>query len=429
MLAIDCGRFLIRQTAEVPLKSGGECDADEPVAPGSLVARLPALMPFTFMKTSFCTIAVVTACVLTVRAATNLDQVLPIRGIALGAPAPRQVDAFVALINNEFAPRQINTLILMVDYNFQYESHPELRSRDPLSKDDVKKLVSACQRHHIRIIPQINLLGHQSWSGNLGNLLRVYPDFDETPWVKMPEKYAWPNPDKLYCKSYCPLHPKVHEVVFALVDEICEVFETDAFHAGMDEVFYLAMDKCPRCGGKDPAELFAGEIKTIRDHLAQKNRSLWIWGDRLLDGKTTGLGEWEAAFNGTHKAIDLIPKDVTICDWHYDQPVQSAVYFAMKGLRVVTCPWKNPKSAVLQVQDMVRFRERATPVMKDRFAGMVQTVWSGAGGFMNEFAAMKNVPAATTNANTQARCFVEMCDEMLKHQDPPAAPEATPVKK
>ncbi len=58
---------------------------------------------------------------------------------------------------------------------------------------------------------------------------------DETPDVKMPEKYVWPNDDGLYCKSYCPLHPELHKVVFTVVDEICDVFEADAFHAGMDE--------------------------------------------------------------------------------------------------------------------------------------------------------------------------------------------------
>jgi hypothetical protein len=26
-------------------------------------------------------------------------------------------------------------------------------------------------------------------------------------------------------------------------------------------------------------------------------RQLWLWGDRLLDGKLTGLGEWEASRN------------------------------------------------------------------------------------------------------------------------------------
>ena len=315
-------------------------------------------------------------------AAADLDALLPVRGFCIGAPKPKEVDAFVRFVNAELRPREVNTLILRVDYNYQFETHPELRDRQALSKDDVKKLVNACKTNDIRIIPQINLLGHQSWAGSTHNLLRHYPEFDETPHVKMPAKYEWPNPEGLYCKSYCPLHPKVHDVVFALMDEICDAFESDAFHAGMDEVFYISDDKCPRCSGRDKAELFAGEVRAIRDRLARKDRTLWIWGDRLLDGKTTGLGMWEASLNNTHRAVDLIPKDIVICDWHYERPDQTAVYFAMKGFKVVTCPWRNPKNAVLQVQDMVRFRKHSTPIMRDRFQGMVQTVWSGAGSFL-----------------------------------------------
>jgi 2,4-dienoyl-CoA reductase-like NADH-dependent reductase (Old Yellow Enzyme family) len=131
-----------------------------------------------------------------------------------------------------------------VDYNYEFESHPELRDSIALSKADVKKIVNECKKHNIRIIPQINLLGHQSWASTVHNLLKVYPQFDETPHIQMPKEYKWPNPDGLYCKSYCPLHPEVHNVVFALIDEICDVFETDAFHAGMDEVFYIGDDKC-----------------------------------------------------------------------------------------------------------------------------------------------------------------------------------------
>ncbi|MBO9151631.1 family 20 glycosylhydrolase [Chitinophaga sp. GCM10012297] len=232
-----------------------------------------------------------------------------------------------------------------------------------------------------------------------GNLLRVYPQFDETPHVKMPEKHTWPNPDGLYCKSYCPLHPDLHKVVFALVDEICEVFEADTFHADMDEVFYIGDDKCPRCGGRDKAELFAGEVNKIRDHLARNGRQLWIWGDRLIDGKTTGMGIWEGSMNNTHRAIDLLQKDVMICDWHYERPDQTPVYFAMKGFSVITCPWRNPSNALLQLEDMYRFRKQATRELKNRYQGMMQTVWSGAGVFLNEFYGQK------TEENTPSQCF------------------------
>ena len=355
------------------------------------------------------------------RAQDSLDRLLPVRGFCVAAPSANRLDEFIRFIEKELAPRSVNTLVLRVDYNFQYASHPELKERAGLSKEDVGKLVAACKSHKIRVIPQINLLGHQSWQRTCGPLLRTYPEFDETPWVQFPERYTWPNPDRLYCKSYCPLHPKVHEVVFALMDELCDAFEADAFHAGMDEVFYIGEDKCPRCAGHDKAELFAGEVRLIREHLRQKGRELWIWGDRLLDGKTTGLGEWEASISGTDRAIDLIPRDVVICDWHYDHPAPTAIYFALKGLKVVTCPWNNPQVAVSQLQDVVRFRERASRETRPRLLGMMQTVWSGANQFLDRFNG-KNPEQEQRSERTDAKCFTKLYEEIAAlSKQPPAS--------
>lgn len=337
------------------------------------------------------------------RAQISLDSLLPVRGFCIAAPKPPDLDSFVIFITNELAPRKVNTLILRVDYNFQYQSHPELRDSAALSLTDVKKIVAACRAFNIRIVPQINLLGHQSWAGTAGKLLLKYPEFDETPHVKLPEVYKWPNADSLYCKSYCPLHPKVHSVVFPLVDEICNAFEADAFHAGMDEVFYLGDAKCPRCKGKDKALLFAGEVKKIRDHLAAGKRELWMWGDRLIDGYTTGIGMWEGSHNNTHPAIDMIPKDVVICDWHYERADKTAVYFALKGFRVVTCPWRNADLALIQLEDILKSRKESTLAVKDRLLGMVQTVWSGFPPFQRGY--YSNAKDAQQGDKTPWNCF------------------------
>lgn len=315
----------------------------------------------------------------------KLDSVMPIRGFCIDAPRSNGVDSFVHFINAELAPRKVNTLFLLIDYRYQFKSHPELADSGALSIAEVKKIVRACQQNKIRIIPQINLLGHQGWEQKPGKLLVAYPEFDETPWVKNPEHYVWPNDDNLYCRSYCPLHPKVHEVLFAVIDELCDAFETDAFHGGMDEVFYIGESKCPRCGGMDKSVLFANEVRIIHDHLAQKGRELWIWGDRLIDGKTTGIGEWEASYNNTYRAIDMIPKDVVICDWHYERSDKTAVYFAMKGFRIVTCPWRRSESGIEQVNDIVNFRQQSTAEMKPRFYGIVETTWSSTQSFLNGF--------------------------------------------
>jgi len=365
------------------------------------------------MKTLRKFLFVLLGCItMTLQGQSKLDTLVPVRGFCISAPGPADVKDFLSFIKKELIPRKVNVLVLRVEYRYEYESHPELRSENPLTKEDVKKIVKVCKEGNIRIVPQVNLLGHQSWAGTIGNLLKVYPQFDENPEVAMPADYKWPNDDGLYCKSYCPLHPEVHGVVFDIMDEIVEVFEADAFHAGMDEVFYIGNDKCPRCGGRDKAELFAGEVTKIRNHLALKNRELWIWGDRLIDGKTTGMGMWEASLNNTHRAIDMIPKDVVINDWHYVKAGPSAAYFAMKGFKVVSCPWRYGNVAKAQLQYNLLYRENSNPEVGGKFEGMMQTIWTDARTFMDQY--YGKISSANERGRDQVECFKELFDEIVK---------------
>lgn len=321
--------------------------------------------------------------------AQSIDELLPVRGLSIEAPTRDGLNDFLKFIEGDLVPARFNLLILRVDWNYAYRTHPELRAENPLQPEDVGRIVAVCRTRGIRLVPQINLLGHQSWAKETGALLRAYPAFDETPSVKTEDYTPWPNPEGLYCKSYCPLHPDVHKVVFDVVDELCDAFEADAFHAGMDEVFFLGERECPRCNGRDRAELFAGEVTLLRNHLAGKGRRLMIWGDRLLDGRTTGLGEWEASYNGTWRAVDLIPKDVFICDWHYERADLTGVYFAMKGFSVASCGYRIPSLCERQIRDMIRFRKQSAPETAERLQGYIHTVWSAAGPFVRRFNALK----------------------------------------
>jgi hypothetical protein len=144
----------------------------------------------------------------------------------------------------------VNVLILETDYNFEFRSHPELSSPGCVTQARAHALAAEARRLGVRLIPQINCLGHQSWSKTTLSLLLKHPEFDETPG-------QYPNNTNIYCRSWCPQNPEVNKVVFALADELVTAFETDAFHAGMDEVFIIASEHCPRCTGGDPAKLFA----------------------------------------------------------------------------------------------------------------------------------------------------------------------------
>lgn len=275
----------------------------------------------------------------------------------------------------------VNVLVLEINYGFQYQSHPELADARGLSKATARELADACRKHHIRPIPQFNCLGHQSWSQRTAPLLTKYPQFDETP-------NQFPNNKDIYCRSWCPLHPDVNPIVFSLMDELIDAFQADAFHVGMDEVFLIGSEHCPRCKGKDPAELFAKAVNDYHAHLV-KNRKveMLMWADRLLDAKLTGYGKWEAADNGTQGALDRIPKDIILCDWHYTKRdiYLSIPLFIQKGFRVWPCGWDK----VADTEALIAYaRKHQGP----RMLGHLCTVWGKAK--IDQLADFPPIPAA-----------------------------------
>ena len=68
-----------------------------------------------------------------------LDSLLPVRGICMAAPEPDGVDKFIGFVNDALVPRKLNTIVLRIDYRYQYKSRPELISDNALSESDVKK--------------------------------------------------------------------------------------------------------------------------------------------------------------------------------------------------------------------------------------------------------------------------------------------------
>jgi hypothetical protein len=269
-------------------------------------------------------------------------------------------------IAEQLAPAGVNVIVLEVNYRFAFQSHPELRMEPALSKAEARALAAQCRQLGIRLIPLFNCLGHQSWAKSTFTLLTQYPEFDETPQIPRD------NPD-IYCRSWCPQHPGVNAVAFQLMDELLDAFEADALHVGLDEVFLIGSDQCGRCRGQDRAKLFARAVNDYHHHLVgQRKATMLMWGDRLLDDQTMKYGEWESSRNGTAPAIDLIPKDIVICDWHYEKrdAYPSVPFFQEKGFRVWPSSWRKTDAALALL-------EYAQSHNTGRLLGHLNTTWSG----------------------------------------------------
>ncbi len=315
-------------------------------------------------------VALLAVCFLLLAGRTQAESVVspqnskePWCGVHIGIGSRQAVEQVTGVVG-ELAGLGINVIVGEINYGYQYTSHPELRRSGASGSEQIKKLVAECRRHEVRLIPQFQCLGHQSWSKNTGPLLTKYPEFDETP-----GKY--PDNKDIYCRSWCPLHPQVNKIVFELMDELIEVFEADAMHVGLDEVFLIGDEDCPRCKGKGKAELLAKAINDYHEHLVGKHKiEMLMWGDRLIDASKYNYGKWEASANDTAPAIDMIPKDIVICDWHYNlrDAYESVPMFLEKGFRVWPASWKKPDASKAFVDYSKRFNN-------ERMLGHFNTTW------------------------------------------------------
>jgi len=272
----------------------------------------------------------------------------------------------------ELAPKLgFNWVIVEVNGNFAYQSHPEAAEADPMTPADAQRLVRLARSNGIQLVPMYNCLGHQSWKEKPAALLRSHPEFNEAPEMDATAK-------DFYCMSWCPSNPDVNALVFDLMDELLDAFDARALNVGMDEVFILG--ECPRCKNTPNAVLFAKSVSDLHGHLVgRRGVEMQMWGDRFLDAETIGRKHvWEGSGNQTWQAIDLVPRDIVMCDWHYEtwDYFPSVAFFQEKGFRVWPASW-NREESVRRLIETARRDDRG------RMLGYLATTWTGVDGVVN----------------------------------------------
>lgn len=311
------------------------------------------------------------------------------RGVHLGYGDRSDLPVLHKTIREVLAPNGANVLVLEVNYGYQFQSHPELSRKGAMTRDDARKLAAVCRENGIRLIPQFQCFGHQGHRPNI--LLSKYPE------LMAPPNPNYDDPDH-YNVSWNPLHPKTNKIVFPLIDELIDAFQTGYFHVGLDEVFLFPDETTPYYNGETNAQVFAKVVNDLHKHIAGRGVTMMMWGDRLLDDAAFGYGKWESSVNGTAPAIDAIPRDIIMCDWHYmlRREYPSVQYFQEKGFRVWPSGWK---SAAATRAMMKAAKQDAT----DKMLGHLCTTWCGIKPFYD--AACRGVEQTKTDPERVVKAF------------------------
>ena len=150
------------------------------------------------------------------------------------------------------------------------------------TKAELRELVRYCKARGIEIVPEIDMPGHAL------SMIAAYPDLAcaNDP-VEVATYFGVTDFSK---KLFCAGSEKTFAFLFALLDEVLEIFPFSYLHIGGDEALKSEWKRCARCQKvmreqklKDEHELQGYFLNRVIDYLKARGREAIVWNDGLCD--------------------------------------------------------------------------------------------------------------------------------------------------
>jgi len=218
-----------------------------------------------------------------------------------------KVDTYKRMIR-ELARYKINFVSMHLEHTFVVEKHPLIsEGTGALTAAETREICEYARRYHCLFFPSFEAFGHQA---HIFKHLE-YAGLAESDW-----KY-----------SFAPTVEGTYSLLGDMFDEMCPAFTgTDFFNAGSDEVGDLGAGKSRALADRiGKAALYAQHMNRVHDLLKARGKRMMMWGDMLLQHP---------------EAMDLIPQDTIIMDWHYgaEHDYPSITQFRERGFEVFVVP-------------------------------------------------------------------------------------------
>lgn len=183
------------------------------------------------------------------------------------------------------------------------------------TKDQIKDLVAFAAKHHVQIIPEIEMPSHSE------EVTTAYP-------------YLSCSPDSP--GDFCPGKESTYHFLQDVLTEVMDLFPSEVIHIGGDESSHQAWKSCPDCQRaikehnlKDEDALQAYFINRIAGFLRQHGRRMMGW-DEILTGdaldSTAVVMVWRGMDNVTKAAQGGNPVVLTPGGFCYFDAYQDAPY-------------------------------------------------------------------------------------------------------
>lgn len=148
------------------------------------------------------------------------------------------------------------------------------------TKDELRDVAAYCAERNICVVPEFDVPGHSTAA------IAAYPHLScsGAPIEVETRQGVFPN-------LLCAGKQTTYDFVFAVLDELCDVFPGPYIHIGGDEAPKGAWNRCPDCrkerealGLTDSEQLQGAFTNRVVAYLREKGRTAIVWNEALKSG-------------------------------------------------------------------------------------------------------------------------------------------------
>lgn len=249
--------------------------------------------------------------------------------------------------------------------------------------EEIGEIVAYCKERYIDVVPEIDLPGHTS------AIISAYPHLSCTK-QHIPVKTS----QGIFEDVLCVGNEETLEFVFELLDEVIELFPSERFHIGGDEVKFNHWKECPECSaklkalGKDNfASLQTDFTAKVIEHLKSRGKKVTVWNESLAGGdidRDTTVQMWmdrkKHSVRHANRAGKVIVSDFYhyYCDYPYFMTPLSKTYGfdpILKGIAPVMRKHVIGVEVPVWTEYICDF-DRLCYMLFPRFAAVAEVGWS-----------------------------------------------------
>lgn len=193
-----------------------------------------------------------------------------------------------------------NTVFFYLEDRVKTKCYPYPKDEESYTPDEMKKAVEYAGKLGIDVIPVVSNHSHTERFLSHEELLPIAELYGNI-------KGRFNEAGNAYYHLTCTENPLTYAFFDEYYKEICEIFPSKYFHAGLDEGFDIA--SCPRCRARFERE--GGYEGIFLDHVNHTNNLLKSLGKTMM--------MWDDMYHiMDDSALESAPKDVVMVSWNYE---------------------------------------------------------------------------------------------------------------